>query len=1312
MKLLCSTTMFLLGLMITAALSAAECSIGLLIDQPAVVVMKTESSILAEIAERIDRNAPEFKITIIHPTAEGTFVTRTGQSAKLESFDKLWIFQGDEYIDTTPLFSEKITSQLKAYIDRPGKGIFLLAGATPLLNQLGFGPVKVKPFTVMDDRYQTGIIPYQANAPLFKGTISERQTIWMSNAAYYLYTELKIANPNIVSFGTTHAPWCMPLSAGIIDDNGQKRVAVLDFPWAVHPVYYHAAEEFRHNFETLLRNLLLLTGSPYNPSDTTPPSFVLPDFAPLHRALTDIIETWGEEYPKGNEYLVALNALEQKAKTIKTKQEADVLQKEFDQLQKTALLANPTLGFNEVLFVRRAPGDNGFPYNYDGNSHLKATGYKNEIVRFNIHTETETPVYRPVKDEFVGDVELDWDANRILFSMPDSNKNFRWRVWELPISPEKPVPYLPENAVKNIKMLPLINDDDVDNYDACILPDNRIVFCSTACFTGVPCVDGSRHVCNLYLKENNDKIRQLTLEQDHDWCPTVLNNGRIMYLRWEYTDLPHAFSRILFHMNPDGTNQSELYGSGSYWPNAMFYARPIPDHPTKFVAIITGHHEQNRIGELVLFDPSNGRQEVEGVIQRIPGYGKKVSPVTLDFPITQSWPKFVHPYPLSEKYFIVSCKRNAQSPWTLCLVDVFDNIVTLKEDPNFSLFEPIPILKRERPPVIPDRIDTNKSTADVFIADIYEGEGLKGVPRGLVKAIRVFSYEFSYQGMGAEPHSVGLDGPWDPKRVLGTVPVYEDGSAAFTIPAYTPVALQPLDKEGKAIQLMRSWITAMPGESVSCIGCHEKQNSTSPTTARTIAAQSKPSTIKPFYGPDRGFSFNREIQPILDKYCLECHQPNSDRVKKIFTEKGLPVADQKLPVVPDFRTGPHKPLQDNTLSINQKALFSPSYVQLRRFVRTPTKESIMYVLKPYEYHADNTRLVQLLQEDHYGVQLDTASWDRLITWIDLNAPYYGNWGDIRNYEMAKHVQHQWQRRSDLRKLYTGHDIYLDDDPTKSFPVNVVDTKHKEDIRNRHWTDKTMPLASSIGTGPGFHTVSEVESVPLSSELDLNLVSIPGTNFKLGQFEITNEQYRLFDPNHHTGYEPSDFIHFSPGEAFHLLFRAKQPVARISWNEANAFCTWLSKKTGRKFVLPTKEQWQYAAAAGMKTPFWFGTFNANFTLKENLGDALFASINDFSWRDRVNVLPVWRPAALDQNDRSRVSAPIGSYQSSPWKLYDILGNVAEWTASDSVDPQGEVKKIICGGSWATPPERATYTSTRRYHPWMAGFDVGFRVMCVE
>ena len=180
----------------------------------------------------------------------------------------------------------------------------------------------------------------------------------------------------------------------------------------------------------------------------------------------------------------------------------------------------------------------------------------------------------------------------------------------------------------------------------------------------------------------------------------------------------------------------------------------------------------------------------------------------------------------------------------------------LKEEEGRALLEPIPLRPTPRPPVIPDQTDPETDEGTVFLADIYAGPGLQGVPRGAVKQLRVFTYHFAYQKQAGINHRVGADGPWEVKQVLGTVPVEADGSAFFRVPAKTPISLQPLDAEGKALQLMRSWMTVMPGETRSCVGCHEDTAEGPPAAIPTsMAGLQRPLKISEWYGPVRGFSF-------------------------------------------------------------------------------------------------------------------------------------------------------------------------------------------------------------------------------------------------------------------------------------------------------------------------------------------------------------------------------------------------------------------------------------------------------------------------
>jgi len=997
----------------------------------------------------------------------------------------------------------------------------------------------------------------------------------------------------------------------------------------------------------------------------------VPDIEALRLAIEDLYAAFPSEYTRGPVYL---DALEKFAR----KEDADGLRR----LQRDALLDNPLLRqFERLLLIKRSERQLGLPQNWEGNSSLPRGGYDNEIAL--LETPWKHPVlstlYRPESGAFVGDLELHFDGNRLLVSI--SNPNGPWKIGEMTLDNPVPVP------------LTLIEQPDVDNYEGCYLPDGNIIFSSSAPFVGVPCVTGSAHVTNLYRYDRDSgNIRRLTFEQDHNWCPTVLPNGRILYLRWEYSDIPHFVSRILFHMNPDGTEQMEFYGSNSYWPNSMFYARPLPGSTTQFVAVVGGHHGVPRMGELVIFDTAKGRREANGVLQRIPGRGKEVTPLLKDNLVDESWPRFLHPWPLSEKYFLVSAKLTPKTPWGIYLADVFDNLVLIAEVDRYALFEPVPVMKQPVPPVVSPKVDLNRKDALVYLADIYAGAGLEGVPRGTVKSLRLFTYHFAYHSMGGQINRVGMDGPWDIKRVLGTTPVESDGSAFFRMPANTPVSIQPLDAEGKAIQLMRSWMTAMPGETLSCVGCHESQNTAPPRDA-TLASRRAPTDIKPWYGPTRGFSFIREVQPVLDAYCVSCHDGRME-VPENFS--------QQPPVHPDAGDAAYR---DGTT-------FTPAYLALRRYVRTATMESDMHLPPPYEFHADTTHLVQLLRQGHYGIEIDGEAWDRLITWIDLGAPAHGTWHEIVGKEK---VMHQRDRRQAMAALYAPG---TDEDPEAIIAGNFGITS----VQQPKPISPISPI-SPVSSVVAAQSLPE-RKIPLIDDLSLSLVLIPATetepSFWMGKFEVTNAQYACFDPTHDSRLEHGDFLQFSVEERGYPLNGSQQPVARVRWKDAVAFCEWLSALTGESFSLPTEAQWEYACRAGTATPLWYGGLDADFAAVANLADESLAHVDTYPpWNLPSGAISPWRPAMRNVNDGYRVSAPVGSFKANPWGLFDMHGNVAEWAltsyAVNGDKPESTddtMRKVVRGGSWYDLPERACSAARRAYYPWQPVFDVGFRVVAAE
>ena len=1054
----------------------------------------------------------------------------------------------------------------------------------------------------------------------------------------------------------------------------------------------------------------------YNPTDVK--------IDALRMAINDLMTTFDDKYPNGPAYLERLGKLEEAGEKLKQQenegaQDLEAARKKLVDdlvaLRKEALLANPLMNFDRLLLVTRGNKSPslGLPRNWQSNCSLPKSGFDDRIAVLSpVRPEGEiTTLHKPEKDVFVGDVDLNFDAGRMLFSTVGSNG--RWQICEIlsdgsgfrELTGEQP---------------------DVDSYDACYLPDGKIAFTSTACFVGVPCVFGSAHVATLYLMDADGRnIRQLCFDQEHDWCPAVMNNGRLLYSRWEYTDTPHANTRLLFHMNPDGTEQFEYYGSNSYWPNSIFYARPIPNHPTKVVAVIGGHHDNPRMGEMLIFDPAVGRREATGAVQRIPGHGKKVEMIIKDGLTISSWPKFLHPYPLSDKHFLVASKPTPQSEWGIYLVDTFDNMLLIKEQPGHAMLEPIPFGKIPVPPIIPNKINLARKDAVVYLPDIYTGNGLKGIPRGTVKNLRIFTYHYAYQEMGGLLGVVGMDGPWDIKRVVGTVPVNEDGSAKFRIPANLPISLQPLDEDGRALQLMRSWMTAMPGEVVQCAGCHEPQN-TAPAARQTIALNADPHEIEPWHGPMRGFSYPREVQPVVTKHCVGCHDGGR-------RDDGLTIPNLRG----DVKITDWAQITPGTGG-NLGGKFSVGYYELSRYVRRPGIESDYHLLEPMEFHAGTTQLVQMLEKGHHGVELDAEAWDRLVTWIDLNCPYHGTWGE----EIADPGV-QRQRRRELLKLYGGYD----DDPeavpqTSAEPIVPIvpkpaEAKNPQLVECPNWPfDAAEAKRRQQAAGP-----AATQSFKLADGVELEMVLIPAGEsvmggasaqaneqpmvrvavdkpFWMGRVEITNEQYALFDPAHDSRVETKNTYQF--GIHGYPMNDPRQPVVRVTWDGAMAFCRWLSATTGQEFSLPTEAQWEYACRAGASTPVSYGDLDADFSKFANMSDAtmtLFAS-DPYTIDTPLKNPPKyddWIPKDSRFNDGSLLSVAPGGYQPNAWGLHDMHGNVAEWTRStyrpypNAEQPITPGRKVARGGSWRDLPKRCTSSFRTGFEPYQRVYNVGFRVM---
>jgi formylglycine-generating enzyme required for sulfatase activity len=231
---------------------------------------------------------------------------------------------------------------------------------------------------------------------------------------------------------------------------------------------------------------------------------------------------------------------------------------------------------------------------------------------------------------------------------------------------------------------------------------------------------------------------------------------------------------------------------------------------------------------------------------------------------------------------------------------------------------------------------------------------------------------------------------------------------------------------------------------------------------------------------------------------------------------------------------------------------------------------------------------------------------------------------------------------------------------------------------------------------------DTRSTPEALRAGRAVISRP---FWMAKMEVCNEQFAQFDPRHDSRLESGDFLQFSVQERGYPVNSARQPVVRVSWAQAVAFCQWLSELTGEVFTLPDETQWEYACRAGSDTDLWFGGLDADFSPYANLADASYRKVDTFGWGLPSGAIPPWRPAAAAVNDRHRVSAPVGSYKPNAWGLHDMHGNAAEWTATDA----GPGRKVVRGGAWSDRPAQARSAARLAYPAWQRVYNVGFRVV---
>ena len=615
------------------------------------------------------------------------------------------------------------------------------------------------------------------------------------------------------------------------------------------------------------------------------------------------------------------------------------------------------------------------------------------------------------KGGVIRDPDVSYDGKRILFAWKKSRLKDDYHLYEM--------------SVASGKITQITSGLGFADFDGKYLPNGEIVFNSTRCVQSVDC--NFPEVSNLYICRADGKhMRRVGFDQVHTSAPSVLEDGRVIYTRWDYNDRGQVFTQPLFQMNADGTGQTEFYGNNSWFPTSIQFARGIPG-ARKVVAILPGHHTR-RAGKLAIIDPARGRQEASGVQLIAPV--RETRPDRVDR-YGQNGELFRHPFALSEKHFIVGYSPQgwrSKPGFGLYFFTADGRRELLAWDDSIPCGQPVPLMRRKVPQRRASSVDYRKSSGVYAVQNVYAGPGLKGVPKGAAKKLRVIALEFRALGIGKNSNRgpagramvttpISIDnGSWDVKRVLGDVPIEADGSACFEVPARTPVYFQIIDQRGCAIQTMRSWSTLQPGERYACIGGHESKNETTlPAVAgATIAARKGPRKLIPFYGPPRGFSFPKEIQPILDKHCIRCHDggKKTETNRKSFSLLARGNRDKRA-----------------------KRIWSDSYLALtKRGKQTPlanwiSPQSGPAMLPAYHAGAAKSKLLAILEKDHEKVKLSREELDKIACWLDLLVPYCGDyreanaWSDAEKQKYdrfeAKRRKSQAAEAENIKQLLTA-----------------------------------------------------------------------------------------------------------------------------------------------------------------------------------------------------------------------------------------------------------------------------------------------------
>jgi len=699
---------------------------------------------------------------------------------------------------------------------------------------------------------------------------------------------------------------------------------------------------------------------------------------------------------------------------------------------------HPQLDFNELVLVKRFTYDSNHYYTEYINASWKPGG---NICILDLRTGSARELVPQLKGGVFERFDLSFDAKKIVFAWKAAAQ-VGYRIYEVNVdgSGLKQLTFpQPDEAELEKKYRVFAHyHHATDDMHPCYLPDGGIAFISTRCQFGILCdVPDDFTTTVLYRMDADGRnMRRLSNSSVSEASPVIMPDGRIMYTRWEYVDKGAVSVKCLWAMKPDGTASSEVYGNDISLPPTFIYGRPIQGAPNKYVFLGTPHCPQNGMGTVIRLDTTKNIRTREPMTYMTPdvdiqaegGFAFRSPDGEWNHDGSGKGRLFKDPYPLSENLFLVSHKPagprwNDPKAYGLYLLDEKGGVIPVYSDPEISCWLPYPLKARQVPPV-PLSLRNEKlaesKQAVCVVTDVYRG--LEGVPRGSIKYIRMLEqvprpwaarrqwggdvYDQQHATITKDAH-LGL------KVQHGIVPVEEDGSACFVVPAMANIFVQVLDENYMAVQTERTYVNYMPGEVRGCVGCHETPSSVSRSDDSALvkrAFQREPSVAGPQPGETCGrrpIDYIHDVQPVWNAHCLKCHSGESPKAnlnlggtltemfcvsyENLVPERRKGHSDRQLlgPVI-----GENHPKTGNVHYLPARSLGSHASVLVAMLGRGKVK-----LQDPKQ-----AERAEKLAREHKDIKLSKEELLKVTNWVDTNAQYYGTYWGRKNLKYKDHPQ--------------------------------------------------------------------------------------------------------------------------------------------------------------------------------------------------------------------------------------------------------------------------------------------------------------------